>query len=82
LVRSGLVARRGADHDRRVMMAVLTDLGRTVLEQAAPHHVASVRRHLIDLLSAGELEALASGFGAIRAHLDHVRHETPAREAS
>lgn len=80
LVRSALVARRPSDHDRRVMMAVLTDEGQARLERVAPHHVASVRQHFIDQLTDRELDAVASAFEAIRTHLDHVRHEAPARE--
>ena len=53
LVKSGAVVRQGSESDRRVMMAVLTDVGFATLERVAPHHVASVRRRIFDKLDAG-----------------------------
>ena len=70
LVRAGWVERRTSSSDRRVMLAVLTDSGRDVLEQAAPIHLASVRDRIIDLLDGDELAAMADIFGKIRAGLD------------
>src|SRR5262245_886645 len=46
-----LVRRDACPSDRRVFYAVLTPLGRTKLEQAAPTHVAGVRAHFVDRLS-------------------------------
>lgn len=80
LVRAGWVAREDNDVDRRVKMAVLTDEGRAVLERAAPLHVDSVRRHLIDLLTRDQLEAMAAAFTAVRTHLDHAAGRSPARD--
>jgi DNA-binding MarR family transcriptional regulator len=54
----GLVDRTGCKDDLRGAYVVLTDEGLRVLQAAAPDHVASVRRHLIDLLSDGQLTAL------------------------
>lgn len=70
LVRSGLVDRRGSDSDRRVMLAALTPKGVQVLAQSAPVHVASVRRRMIDLLDADELEVIANVFHKIRTALE------------
>jgi len=70
LVRSGLVERRGSDSDRRVMLAALTPAGIRVLEESAPIHVASVRRRMIDLLDADELEVIATVFQKIRTALE------------
>jgi hypothetical protein len=39
-------------------MVVLTGEGLRTIRKAAPAHVASVRRHLIDLLTKKELAAL------------------------
>lgn len=69
LVRNGLVRREPSAADKRVMMAVLTDSGRELLERAAPSHVDSVRRNFIDLLSQREIAALASAFAKVRAAL-------------
>ena len=67
MVRAGLVAREPAPEDRRVMRAVLTPAGRALLEEAAPDHVASVRRHFVGQLSRPQLEALAAALGSLDA---------------
>jgi DNA-binding MarR family transcriptional regulator len=69
LVSAGLVTREPSTHDRRVMKAQLTDTGFEALRQAAPHHVASVRRHIFDHLDDSQIEAMASIFAAISAGL-------------
>lgn len=72
LVRAGYVERRTSDRDRRVMLAVLTDLGLAHLEQAAPTHVESVRRRVFDQLDPSDVEAMARIFSAIRAGLSQA----------
>jgi DNA-binding MarR family transcriptional regulator len=69
LVKSKHVTRRPSAHDGRVMMAVLTSTGRALLQASAPHHVASVRRHIFDHLSTEQVEAMASIFESISAGL-------------
>src|SRR3954451_6797451 len=69
LVRHGLVERKAATDDRRVMHAHLTDAGNELLQRAAPDHVASVRRHLLDPLDAAQIDQLAVIFGIVRAGL-------------
>jgi DNA-binding MarR family transcriptional regulator len=69
LVRMGVVERRPSNLDRRVMLAVLTDHGWSYLEKVAPDHVESVRRHIIDLLTPEDMEAMARIFGTIQAAL-------------
>jgi DNA-binding MarR family transcriptional regulator len=54
----GLVTRRGLDEDGRGAVVELTPHGRTVLRAAAPAHVESVRRNLLDLLTPSDLKAL------------------------
>lgn len=54
----GLVARRGVDEDGRGAVVELTEHGRAVLRAAAPPHVESVRRNLVDLLSPAEIKTL------------------------
>ena len=44
--------------DARARCVTLTDSGVARLKAAAPDHVESVRRHLIDSLEPGDLEAL------------------------
>lgn len=69
LVQAGLVTREPSTADRRVMMAQLTPAGFDALEATAPHHVASVRRHVFDRLDADQIDAMASIFTAIGAEL-------------
>jgi DNA-binding MarR family transcriptional regulator len=44
--------------DKRGQIAVLTDVGFAALEEAAPGHVAAVRRHLIDQLTPEQIRQL------------------------
>jgi DNA-binding MarR family transcriptional regulator len=57
--RRGLVTREDCASDGRGAFVVLTDAGLRAIQDAAPGHVASVRRHFIDLLSREQLDALA-----------------------
>jgi DNA-binding MarR family transcriptional regulator len=54
----GLVAREECSEDARGSMVRLTDAGRTAIVAAAPAHVAAVRRHFIDALTAAELDVI------------------------
>jgi len=76
----GLVARQPCPGDARGALISLTEQGRAALEQAAPLHVASVRRHIIDLLSPGEIAALDTIAGKVLTHLtDRMPSELPPR---
>jgi hypothetical protein len=55
------------------MWAVLTDAGWTKMREAAPAHVASVRRHVLDPLGPDGVHQLGELFGRIRLHLDHLK---------
>ena len=70
MVRSGLVSRASCEADRRVMYAHLTPAGVAKLKEAAPSHVASVRRHVLEPLGAEGMAQLGELFGRIRTHLD------------
>ena len=70
LVREGLVVRESCPSDRRAVYAVLTARGRGRLEEAAPDHVAGVRRHLIDRLDDEQLVHLAEALERVRATCD------------
>jgi DNA-binding MarR family transcriptional regulator len=63
--RRGLVARSAYDEDRRGAVITITDEGMKVLRRAAPKHVASVRRHLIDLLTPKEIDCLGTIAGKV-----------------
>lgn len=63
----GWVRREPCPEDRRGQHAVLTDSGFAALEVAAPSHVATVRRYLLDPLSAEEFAALGTISEKLRA---------------
>jgi DNA-binding MarR family transcriptional regulator len=74
----GLVQRDGCLSDGRGAFAVLGPDGLAEIERAAPAHVASVRRHLIDVLDQAELEQLAVIAERV---VDHLRGESACKEA-
>jgi DNA-binding MarR family transcriptional regulator len=67
--RRGLVTRQDCPSDGRGAFVVLTDAGFGVIQAAAPGHVASVRRHFIDLLSREQLDALTGISDTVVGHL-------------
>lgn len=75
----GLVSRAGYAHDGRGATVALTDAGWDTIRTAAAHHVASVRKHLVDLLDADDIAALARIADKVNAHLAEVTAPTPAR---
>lgn len=58
LSRSGLVSREPNPDDRRSAFAVLTDLGRQRLRDAAPTYLEGIRQHFTRHLEAHELSAV------------------------
>jgi len=76
----GLVARQPCADDARGALISLTQQGQTTLHQAAPPHVGSVRRHMIDLLTADEVAALDTIAAKVIIHLaGHVPTDLPPR---
>lgn len=65
----GLVARKPSDEDGRGATVTLTERGWSVLRAAAPPHVASVRRNLVDLLTDEEVATLATIADKVITHL-------------
>jgi len=72
LEQSGHVSRSGHALDRRTQLVALTSTGRTALEQAAPGHVAAVRRAVFDVLTPAQVrhltdigEAIAQALGQV-----------------
>jgi DNA-binding MarR family transcriptional regulator len=59
LEREGMVVRERSEDDARGFFAVITDRGRRKLKAARPAHLDGVRRHFLDRLTAGDLDALA-----------------------
>ncbi|MFE7121603.1 MarR family winged helix-turn-helix transcriptional regulator, partial [Streptomyces sp. NPDC057654] len=70
---AGLVRRENCESDRRGLYAVLTEQGWETMRQVAPHHVASVRRHFIDLLTNDDLKALYGSLAPVAKHLRTTR---------
>ena len=71
----GLVARQPYADDARGALISLTEQGRATLRKAAPPHVASVRRHMMDLLTAEEVAALDTVAGKV---ITRLAGEAPA----
>ena len=61
----GLILRKSCPQDRRGVIAVLTANGLTLLKQAAPYHVASVREVLVDVVDPDDFEALGRAMQAV-----------------
>ena len=57
MTRAGLVMRQECAQDGRGMFAVLTEQGWEMIVAAAPDHVESVRRHLVDRLTPDQFAA-------------------------
>ena len=72
VLRKKLVGRVQSEGDKRVAYAVLTDRGMNLLRNVAPHHVDSVRHHMIDRLNDTEIRALATAFEKIAKGLNET----------
>ncbi|MER7197562.1 MarR family transcriptional regulator [Streptomyces sp. NBC_01003] len=70
---AGLVRRENCESDRRGLYTVLTEDGMATMKKVAPHHVASVRRHFVDLIPSEELDALHKALTPIAEHLRSQR---------
>lgn len=62
---AGLVVRDACLADGRGVEAVLTEQGQRALEDAAPTHVAGVRRLLVDLVAGEDFQAVGRVFNAV-----------------
>lgn len=69
----GLVSKEECPSDARGAFAVLTEAGMDQIRAAAPRHVASVRRHFMDLLERGDLQVLEEVSKRV---LEHLRSES------
>lgn len=75
----GWVQRRECETDGRGTLATLTEAGWELLVRAAPSHVASVRRHLVDVLTAEELTSAGATARKIADRLQAPRGRSDAR---
>lgn len=77
----GLVARQPCHGDARGALISLTEQGRATLGKAAPPHVASVRQHMIGLLTPEEVAALDTIAAKVITHLaDDLPTELPPHQ--
>lgn len=67
--RRGLVKREDCPSDARGAFITLTGPGRSLIERAAPRHVADVRRWFIDALSIEQLDALSGIVDSVLSNL-------------
>lgn len=81
LEEAGWVRREQCPHDRRGLLAVLTDAGLGVLAEAAPGHVQAVREHLFDQLGPEQVHQLEAICEATLRQLDPA-NTFPAIQAS
>ena len=74
---SGWVERHPCPTDRRGQLVSLTELGRQVLVQAAPGHVAEVRRLMFDHLSPRQQQQLRAACLAMLAGIEREGLDQP-----
>jgi DNA-binding MarR family transcriptional regulator len=74
----GLVQRQPCPGDARGALIGLTETGRAILREAAPPHVDSVRRNMIDLLTPDEIDALDAIASKVITHLAGQESAGPA----
>jgi DNA-binding MarR family transcriptional regulator len=58
--RRGLICRSDSPDDRRGTLAALTPAGLRAIQEAAPGHVAAIRRCFVDLLTDEEIATITS----------------------
>lgn len=71
MIKRDLVAREECAEDGRGAFVVITPHGREVIEAAAPEHVATVRRLVVDAISAEDFAALGRISAQLIEHLDN-----------
>jgi DNA-binding MarR family transcriptional regulator len=75
--RRRLVQREECAEDGRGAFIVITPQGRFAIEQAAPHHVNTVRRLIFDALTPDEVDAFATIIDKVLAQLDNQAESHP-----
>jgi DNA-binding MarR family transcriptional regulator len=74
MIKRGLVAREECAEDGRAAFVTITPVGSDAIQAAAPHHVATIRRLVIDALTPDELATLAQISTRI---LDNMENASP-----
>jgi DNA-binding MarR family transcriptional regulator len=70
---AGLVRRVRPENDRRSILVVLTDGGRTAMEQARRHHRHAIEQHFPSHLADSDIKALTRAFEKISTHARPLR---------
>jgi DNA-binding MarR family transcriptional regulator len=73
LEEAGLVQRVRPENDRRSILVVLTDQGRTTMEQARRHHRHAIEQHFSQHLSDSDIKALTRALEKLSAHARPLR---------
>src|SRR4051794_10273299 len=73
LEEAGLVQRVRPDSDRRSILVVLTDQGRTTMEHARRHHRHAIEQHFSQHLSDSDIKALTRALEKLSAHVRPLR---------
>jgi DNA-binding MarR family transcriptional regulator len=70
---AGLVQRVRPDNDRRSILVVLTDEGRSAMERARRHHRHAIEEHFSRHLSDTDIKALTRALAKLSAHARPLR---------
>ncbi|MCX4405982.1 MULTISPECIES: MarR family winged helix-turn-helix transcriptional regulator [unclassified Streptomyces] len=70
----GLVRRERCQSDQRGTVVIITEQGRTLIESAAPLHLADVRAVLIDHITPDQLDLLSELGDRVQARLAELEH--------
>lgn len=73
LEEAGLVRRVRPENDRRSILLVLTDQGRTTMEQARRHHRHSIEQHFSRHLTDTDIKGLTRALEKLSAHARPLR---------
>src|SRR5437588_5238112 len=73
LEEAGLVQRVRPENDRHSILVVLTDQGRTTMEQARRHHRHAIEQHFSQHLSDSDIKALTHALEKLSAHARPLR---------
>jgi DNA-binding MarR family transcriptional regulator len=70
---AGLVRRVRPENDRRSILVVLTDEGRTTMEQARRYHRHAIEQHFSRHLADTDIKALTRAFEKVSTHVRPLR---------
>ena len=69
--KADLVRRTNCPTDRRGVWAELTDQGFELIKEAAPHHVETVRKYFVEVMSEEDYAAVGRALSAVVAACGH-----------